>query len=57
MPLSFIFWLLYLLCFVFSFWSGGYYATGVYRPFGPYLAIFVLIGLLGWATFGFIVTR
>jgi hypothetical protein len=55
MPLSFIFWLVYLLCFIFSYWSGGYYQAGQYRLFGPWVAVFILIGLLGWRTFGFII--
>jgi hypothetical protein len=55
MSLGLAFWLLYILCFVFSFWAGGYYATGTYRPFGPYLAVFILIFLLGWRLFGFVI--
>ncbi len=55
MPLSFVFWLVFILCFCFSFWSGGYYRTGEYRGFGPWLAIFLLIFLLGWRVFGFVI--
>ncbi len=56
MPLSFIFWLIFVLCFIFSFWSGGYYRPEVgYRPFGPYFAIFLLIFFLGWRVFGFVI--
>lgn len=53
--MSFAFWFVYILAVVFSYWSGGYYRPGMWRPFGPYLAIFVLVGLLGWRVFGFII--
>jgi len=42
------FWLLYVICVLFSGWA--YYPYQ--RQHGGNLAIFVLIGLLGWHVFG-----
>lgn len=53
MPKEVLFWVVYLICLVFGMWSG--YVPGqpyTYRGWGGTLAVFVLIGILGWAVFG-----
>jgi hypothetical protein len=54
MELSLVFWIVFLLCFCFSYWSGYPYPAG-HRPFAPWFAVFVLIFLLGWRVFGFVI--
>jgi hypothetical protein len=53
MPLSFIFWLIYLLALIFSVWGYYPFTSTNYRPFGGSLLLFILIGILGWRVFGF----
>lgn len=56
MSISFIFWLLMLLALVFhlgGFW-GPYAGNPGYMRFN-WLWLWVLLFLLGWATFGFII--
>ena len=51
MPISLLFWILYILALVFGFaWNRG--ILGPYGPWGGGLLIFILIGLLGWHDFG-----
>jgi hypothetical protein len=52
MPLNILFWVIYLLALLVSWW--GYYTPGQpwFRPFGGALAIWVLVGILGWRVFG-----
>ncbi len=53
MPLSILFWVLYLLALVLSVW--GIYEPGqppAFRAWGGSLLIFILVGLLGWQVFG-----
>lgn len=60
MPLSFVFWMIYILCLFFSLWAhypAGPTPANWYRPVGAVLAIFVLIGLLGWNDFGAAIHR
>ncbi len=48
-----LFWVLMILWFLFglwAFWPGG--GGGNYRPLGFNTLLFVLLGLLGWQTFG-----
>lgn len=51
MPAGFWFWLLYVICILFSGWLSYPFSTG-WRPFGVTLVTFILIGLLGWHVFG-----
>lgn len=44
-----LFWVVFVIAFVFSAWSGSPNWRGWA---GGSLVFFVLIGLLGWATFG-----
>lgn len=49
MPLGLAFWIIYLICLIFSIWSrypGGYVMVG------GGLAEFLLIGILGYHAFG-----
>ncbi len=53
MPISILFWVIYLISIIFGWW--GYYAAGDAtwpRRFGGYVALWVLVGLLGWHVFG-----
>ena len=52
MPLSYLFWGIYILSIFFGGW--GYYdGTPVgYRRFGGYFVLWVLVGLLGYHVFG-----
>lgn len=52
MPLSILFWVVYLIAIIFSYWA--YYVPGqpFSRPFGGVLAIWLLVGILGWSVFG-----
>ena len=53
MPKEVLFWVVYLICLIFGMWAG--YVPGQpygYRNWGGSLALFVLIGILGWAVFG-----
>jgi hypothetical protein len=56
MPMGILFWVLYIICFLFYLFAG--YTQGqpwTYRHWGGGVAIFLLIGLLGWQAFGAIV--
>lgn len=53
MTISFIFWLLMLLALIFGWIVYPPSAPTGYRPFGYSLLLWVLLALLGWATFGF----
>ncbi len=54
MPKGVLFWVVYLICLIFSmycYWPDTS-AGGRWQPVGGSLAIFVMLGLLGWAVFG-----
>jgi hypothetical protein len=53
MTLQVWFWLFYVLALFFGLWS-GYPGTGPYpwRYGAGTVLMFILIGILGWATFG-----
>jgi len=58
MPLGLFFWVLYVVAIVLGFWSN--YEAGQplwYRRAGAYLMLWILVGILGWATFGAVVHR
>ena len=53
MPLDVLFWVLMIFWLVFGLWSG--YVPGQpynVRLWGANLLIFILLGILGWRTFG-----
>lgn len=53
MPLSILFWVIYIIALIVGFW--GYYepaAPGWPRRAGGHIVIWILIGLLGWHVFG-----
>ncbi len=53
MSFAFIFWLLMLFWLIFGFiWNYRPGTWGSYGWAGNALLLFVLLGLLGWATFG-----
>lgn len=51
MPMGILFWVLFVVCFLFS----GYAAWPLTRRSGASLAVWILIFLLGWRVFGFVV--
>ena len=53
MPLSILFWVIYLMSIVFGWW--GFYEPAQplwYRRFGGYVTLWILVGVLGWQVFG-----
>ena len=54
MSIELLFWVIYLMALIFSIWGDWPTAPGPagFRPMGKGVLFFVLIGLLGWATFG-----
>jgi len=53
MPLSMLFWGIYILSLVFGWW--GYYTPaqpGWGQRFGGWIVVWILIGMLGWHIFG-----
>lgn len=54
MPLSLLFWILYILTLVLGFFV--YYQPGPgapwFRPFGGYVVLWILVGILGYRVFG-----
>jgi hypothetical protein len=52
MTLGLLFWLLMVIWLIFGFaWNWGA-LPGAYGPWGHSLLLFILLLLLGWATFG-----
>jgi hypothetical protein len=52
MPISILFWVVYLISLVVGGW--GYYdpASPWVRRAGGYFALWILVGILGWSVFG-----
>ena len=57
MPLSILFWVIYLIAIVLAAW--GYYEpnTPWTRRFGGVFILWILVGILGWEVFGAAVRR
>jgi cytochrome b len=56
MPLSMLFWVLFVIWILFGGYA-HYDGTALrWRPFGGHLLLGLLIFLLAWGTFGFVVT-
>jgi hypothetical protein len=58
MPLGILFWVVYVIAILFGVWSN--YATSDplwFRRAGAYLVLWLLVGVLGWETFGPVVHR
>lgn len=56
MPLGILFWVIYVIALLFGLWS-NYEAPAPgqapwFKRSGPYLVLWILVGFLGWATFG-----
>jgi hypothetical protein len=52
MPMSILFWVIYIISLLVGFW-GYYEPTGAWvRRAGGYIALWVLVGILGWSVFG-----
>jgi hypothetical protein len=47
-----LFWVLMILWFLFGLWAFWPSGGANYRPIGFNALLFVLLGLLGWQTFG-----
>lgn len=55
MPLSFVFWVLMLVWFVFGlYFNRDGLRSGNYHTTGGNLLLFVLLFILGWRVFGFV---
>jgi hypothetical protein len=53
MPLSILFWVIYVIAILFGFWSNYNAAEPLwYRKAGAYLVLWLLVGMLGWSVFG-----
>jgi hypothetical protein len=55
MPKGLLFWVLMLVWLIFGlwvFWPANNSTGGAFAPVGVNLILFLLIGLLGWKTFG-----
>jgi hypothetical protein len=53
MPLSYLFWVIYILSLLVGVW--GYYEPAPapwFRRAGGYVILWVLVGMLGWHVFG-----
>jgi hypothetical protein len=58
MPLGILFWVLFVISIVFGVWSNYDAAQPLwYRRVGAYAVLWILVGILGWATFGAVVQR
>lgn len=56
MTISFLFWLLMILWFLFGlYWNSNDFKAGNYGGFGGNLLLFILLFLLGWKVFGFVI--
>ena len=56
MPLGIFFWVVYVVAIIFGFWSSYDAAQPQwYRRAGAYAILWLLVGILGWATFGAVV--
>jgi hypothetical protein len=53
MPLGILFWVVYVIAVLFGVWS-NYEANQPmwFKRAGAYLVLWLLVGMLGWATFG-----
>jgi hypothetical protein len=52
MPLSILFWVVYLLALVLGFWANYDGQPNWPRRAGGYGALWLLVGILGWQVFG-----
>jgi hypothetical protein len=53
MPISILFWTIYVVAVIFGVWSN--YAPNQpqwFRAAGAYLVLWLLVGILGWHAFG-----
>jgi hypothetical protein len=56
MPLGILFWVVYVIAILFGLWA-NYESPQPNQPpwfrrTGPYLVIWLLVGMLGWSVFG-----
>ena len=51
MPLSILFWVIYLIALVFGIW-GNYGQPDWPKRAGGHFVLWVLVGILGWQVFG-----
>jgi hypothetical protein len=52
MPMSFLFWMIYIIAILFAGWTNYEANVFLWRRFSGYLVLFVLVGLLGYRVFG-----
>jgi hypothetical protein len=52
MPISVLFWVIYIVAILFSGWAYYVPNTNWIRPFGGLFVTWILIGILGYRVFG-----
>lgn len=52
MPISMLFWAIYIIAIVFGFWLSYDGQPTWPRRFGGYVVLWILVGILGWRVFG-----
>jgi hypothetical protein len=57
MSLQLLFWMIYIIAILFGGWSSYTPNTPWFKPFGAYLVLWVLVGILGWEVFGAAIHR
>ena len=55
MPISMLFWFLFIIWILFGGWAYQPDATRGWRPLGSHILLCILIFLLGWHVFGFVI--
>lgn len=56
MPISLLFWFLFILWVLFGGYAYYNPPTFAWRPFGGHVLLGILLFLLGWAEFGFVIS-
>jgi hypothetical protein len=52
MPLQILFWMIYVMALFFGLWINYEQGQPWFKRSGSYLAVWLLIGILGWEVFG-----
>ena len=52
MPMSVLFWVLYIIAVVFGAWASYDGQPNWPRRFGGHFVLWILVGILGWRVFG-----
>jgi hypothetical protein len=55
MPISMLFWFLFIVWVLFGGWAYQPDPTRGWRPLGGHILLVILVFLLGWHVFGFVI--